>query len=220
MALAGLDIDSLDAVIVSHGHNDHVRGIPVLSRRKKTTVFANESTIAQGRLGGSVEMSSLKRFKTGTRFTIGDLIVEPFPVPHDAADTVGFVVSDGLVRAGFATDLGSVTLEARQGLSDCDVCVIESNHDEEMLKNGPYPAFLKKRVSSAVGHLSNDDAAELIAGIAHRSLLHLVLAHLSEKNNHPNIPPITAARALGHLAPSVQISVGWQDRPDRVITVG
>lgn len=219
MSAAGLDVDSVEAVIVSHGHGDHVRGVPVLSRRKEAIVFANDATVSEGRLGGAVEQSFLRRFKTGGPFSVGDLTIDPFPLPHDATDTAGFVISDGSVRAGFATDLGSVTLEVQRRLSGCDVCVLESNHDEEMLMRGPYPAFLKRRVGGPAGHLSNEDAAGLVSAIAHRSLAHLVLVHLSETNNRPDLPLAAAACALGRQASGTQISLGRQDKPGQVITL-
>jgi phosphoribosyl 1,2-cyclic phosphodiesterase len=222
MDSCGLDVESLDAVLVSHGHSDHTNGIPVLSRRKGVPVFLNAGAAAETGLAGAVA-DRTREFCTGRRFDVGELSVSSFALSHDAQDTVGFVISDGRVAAGFATDLGCVTLEVQGGLSGCDLCVLEFNHDEAMLMSGPYPPFLKKRVRSALGHLSNDEAAELLAGIAHRDMRHLVLAHLSRTNNTPEIPLETARRVVGSLgarASSIRISLGWQDRPGEVISIG
>lgn len=219
MEMVGVGPDSLDAVIVSHGHSDHVNGVPVLSRRMRLPVYANEATFAETGLVGAVGSERAVTFTTGTAFDIGDLNVKPFPVPHDAAESVGFVISDGKVRVCFATDLGSLTLDVIHAFSGCDAVVLESNHDEAMLAQGPYPAFLKKRVAGPRGHLSNEDAAELLQGIAHGGLRHLVLAHLSRTNNIPDLPLEASVAALGSRYSSVRISLGWQDKAGEFITV-
>jgi phosphoribosyl 1,2-cyclic phosphodiesterase len=159
-------------------------------------------------------------FAPGEPFVVGCLKILPFALPHDAAETVGFRVSDGSARAGFATDLGSLTLEVLEGLSGCDAVVLESNHDEAMLLGGPYPPFLKRRVNGPDGHLSNSDAAELIRCVCHDGLRHLALAHLSRTNNTPELPLEAARRALGARASGVEISLGWQDRAGEVIRLG
>jgi phosphoribosyl 1,2-cyclic phosphodiesterase len=150
-------------------------------------------------------------------FRIGCLELLPFPLPHDASETVGFKVSDGRVRAGFATDLGSINMDVLEGLSGCEVVVLESNHDEMMLMAGPYPPSLKRRVRSPRGHLSNDDAAELIRCISHDGLKHLALAHISRTNNTPQLPLEAAREALGARARRVEVSLGWQDRIGEII---
>lgn len=220
MAAVEIDPDSIDAVLVSHGHSDHVTGVPVLCRRKGVPVFASPGTIAETGLAASVPRGGALAFTTGVAFNVGDLCITPFPVPHDASEPVGFVVSDGNVKACFATDLGSLTLDVVYAFSGCDAIVLESNHDEVMLVEGPYPAFLKKRVAGPHGHLSNSDAAELLQGIAHSGLRHLVLAHLSRTNNAPELPVEAAVAALGSRYSGVHISLGWQDRAGEFITLG
>jgi len=220
MAGAGIDIDSVDAVIVSHGHNDHVNGVAAVCRRRGIPVFANTGTAAEATAFAGVPRGLSRRFTTGARFEVGDLGIVAFPVPHDAAEPVGFVITDGRVRLCYATDLGSLTLEVLSSFAECDAAVIESNHDEEMLRDGPYPEMLKRRVAGPLGHLSNDDAAELLRGITHRGLLQVALAHLSRTNNLPEIPLETMARALGAGGPAPEISLGWQEKASAVIRVG
>jgi phosphoribosyl 1,2-cyclic phosphodiesterase len=206
--------------VVSHGHRDHVNGVPVLCRRLGIPVFTSSATAWETGLAAAVGEGLSSPFETGSPFDVGGLRITPFAVPHDSADPAGFVISDGEIKAGFATDLGSLTMEVLNSLAGCDALVLESNHDAVMLKEGPYPAKLKKRVKGPRGHLSNDDAAELLQAVAHRGLRQLVLAHLSTTNNKPELPLETAGKALAGRSPSVEISLGWQDRPGLVIKIG
>ncbi len=219
LAVSGLGDVRIDALLLSHEHNDHVRGAAAVSRRLGCPVYANRATSTGARLLRAVPRGALVEFVTGSPFTVGCLEVTPFLLPHDAAETVGFAVSDGRMRAGFATDLGSVTLDVLAGLSGCDLVVLESNHDEAMLSDGPYPEFLKKRVSSPYGHLSNSDAAQLANSLFHDSMAHLVLAHLSRTNNHPDLPLEAVRGALGPRCSRVTVTLGWQDRAGEVITL-
>ena len=220
MTIAGLALDSLDAVLVSHGHSDHVNGVPALCRRRGIPVFCNDATAADAGLGAALGEGLVQRFDTGSSFEIGEVRVTSFPLPHDSADPSGFRLADDVATVGFATDLGSLTLEVLDSLGDCDALVLESNHDEVMLRQGPYPQMLKKRVAGPRGHLSNDDAAELLHSVAHRSLTHLVLAHLSRTNNRPELPLAAVEKVLSARSPAVEISLGWQDRPTEIIRVG
>lgn len=220
MAGAGVSPETLDAVIISHGHSDHVNGVQVLCRKYGIPVFANRGTLSEAPAFGGVPRGLACRFTTGARVDVGDLSVVSFPVPHDAAEPVGFVVTDGRVKLCYATDLGSLTLEVLSSFSDCDAAVIESNHDETMLREGPYPEMLKRRVRGPLGHLSNDDAAELLRGIMHGGLRQVALAHLSRTNNRPEIPLDTITRALGGSGTPPEISLGWQDKASVLITIG
>jgi phosphoribosyl 1,2-cyclic phosphodiesterase len=216
LGMACIPCESLDAVILSHEHVDHVRGVGALHRRYGTRVYASRGTMEAGR---HLEFDAERFVSSGEELSIGELRVRPFTVPHDAREPLGFTISDGEIRVGIATDLGSVTQEVIQGLSSCQVVILESNHDEEMLLGGPYPQFLKRRVGGPEGHLSNDDAAALIEEIYHRDLLHLVLAHLSRSNNLPELPISTAKRSLGNRGGRVQVSIGRHDQVDRVIAI-
>ena len=139
---------------------------------------------------------SVAYFEAGKRFMVGDIDVEPFTIPHDAADPVGFVFEGDGVRIGFATDLGYMPANARQALRRCDVLLLESNHDTEMLRDGPYPWSVKQRVMSRVGHLSNEAAAEFLERNYDGQAAYVILAHLSESNNLPALARVSAERAL------------------------
>jgi len=217
---AGIEPRLLSAVVLTHEHSDHVSGVGVLSRRFDLPVYANGATARGARLahaGGARGVSRVVQFTTGREFTIGAITLEPFSVPHDASDPVGLRLSDGETCVGYATDLGSLTLEVIMGLSGCDALVLESNHDRTMLLEGPYPWPLKRRVDSASGHLSNEDAASLLESVAHDGMRHLVLAHLSRTNNEPELPVASARAALGTRAGRVQVSLGRHDRSGTLI---
>jgi phosphoribosyl 1,2-cyclic phosphodiesterase len=141
-------------------------------------------------------LPSVSYFEAGKGFAVGDIDVEPFTIPHDAADPVGFVFEGEGVRIGFATDLGYMPANARQALRRCDVLLLESNHDTEMLRDGPYPWSVKQRVMSRVGHLSNEAAAEFLERNYDGQARYVILAHLSESNNLPALARVSAERAL------------------------
>jgi len=217
LAQIGAAPDSIDAIAITHEHIDHVAGVLPLSSRYEIPVHASAGTIAGSPLHS--RPGRIENLTADVPFTAGCLEVVPFPVPHDAAEPVGFTVTDGAVKVGVATDLGSQTLEVLVGLADSDVVVLESNHDSEMLIEGPYPWFVKQRIASPIGHLSNADAADLIRAVRHAGLRHLVLAHLSETNNDPAITLESARRALGRKGAGVEISLGWQHRVGDVIVL-
>ena len=206
----GLDPESLSAVVVSHDHHDHIAGVGPLSRRYKIPVFMNRATVEGSRKIVGEGVPTLV-FSTGDGFEVDGLSITPFSLSHDALDTVGFLVTDGFIRVGIATDLGEVTETVCDALRDCDLVVLESNHDVEMLVEGPYPWPVKKRVMSGRGHLSNPESAELLNEIYHPGLNHVVLAHLSQINNDPEMAMGEAGRMLGSRRHSVSLTLGDQD---------
>jgi len=180
--LADLAIDpaSLNAILVTHEHYDHVRGLSVFTRRWKTPVFANEKTAE--RVHG---VGGIQHFETGHPFELGCVKVSPVSITHDVVEPVGFVVeARGLKFAQF-TDLGKSTPLVRASLMGANAVVLESNYDIELLRSCSYPWDLKARIASAHGHLSNEGAAELLEATIHRDLWHVVLGHLSENSNTP-----------------------------------
>lgn len=215
LACAGAGGECLSAILLTHDHSDHLRGVGVTSRRLGIPIFANRQTARKASAGQGAPPVVV--FETGGAFEVGELRVAPFAVPHDAPDPVGFTISDGRMKVGIATDLGSITLEVLSGLEGCDAVILESNHDRDMLMDGPYPWHLKKRVDGPSGHLSNDDAATIIESVRHRGLKALVLAHLSRTNNDPGLTVSSATRALGRSAGRVDVSVGQHDQPCRMI---
>jgi hypothetical protein len=142
------------------------------------------------------QLPGVEFFQAGVNFCVGDIAVTPFTIPHDAADPVGFVFAAEGIRIGLATDLGYVPTNVQQQLRNCDVLMIESNHDLEMLRDGPYPWSVKQRVMSRVGHLSNEATADFLEKSYDGGAAYVVLAHLSESNNLPALAKVTAERAL------------------------
>ncbi len=213
----GISLDMVQAICLTHEHGDHIFGAGVISRRLRIPVHANTETFQAGenRLGKPYQFYE---FDTGDFFEIGALQVQSFRISHDTADPVGYVISDGKSRLGYLTDTGKISHLMVQRLSGCNAVVLEFNHDLEMLKNGPYPLPLQQRVRSSRGHLCNGDAAEFLRQILHSRLRHVVLAHLSEKNNTPYLA-IEAARAVIEDNPQVQLHLAMQNRALSVISL-
>jgi phosphoribosyl 1,2-cyclic phosphodiesterase len=253
MRAAEEDPSTLDAILVTHEHQDHVQGLAVTARKLGIPVFFTESThrawvrwmkpqkrmtyadwlaerqraAAEAQTNRPVEseplsddalaelvecqnpeennsatrqdpcqLPGIQFFQAGVNFSVGDIAVTPFTIPHDAADPVGFVFSSQGVRIGVATDLGYVPANVQRQLRNCDVLMIESNHDLEMLRDGPYPWSVKQRVMSRVGHLSNEATADFLEKSYDGFAAYVVLAHLSESNNLPELAKVAAERAL------------------------
>ncbi|MCL2458986.1 MAG: MBL fold metallo-hydrolase [Desulfobulbus sp.] len=186
--LRSLDIapEGLTALILTHEHDDHIKGAGVLARRFNLPVYANEATqrAAEARIG---HLPVHREFGVGETFVIDGLRIHPFSVSHDAADPVGFVLSDGGENLGYCTDTGIITRLVRHHLRACRAVILEANHDVRMVKEGPYPLHLQQRVLSNRGHLANPDSLDLAAELAGEQLRLLVLAHLSEINNRPDL---------------------------------
>jgi phosphoribosyl 1,2-cyclic phosphodiesterase len=194
--------DQISAILITHEHSDHVAGLQRLATKLKVPVFITEGThhawsrAMRDEEGKIPELPKAEHFSAGRSFRVGDIEVSPFTIPHDAADPVGFTFRAEGIKIGFATDLGYMPVSVRNHLSGSTVLVMESNHDVEMLRTGPYPWSVKQRVMSRVGHLSNDSLAEFFSGDYDGSAEYLVLAHLSEQNNHPEIARASAENAL------------------------
>src|SRR5437879_4494726 len=203
MKALGEDPRALSAIVITHEHSDHVYGLAVLARKLKIPVFMTGAThqtwarAMRDENGVRPTLERLETFAAGKSFQVGDIAVTPFTIPHDAADPVGFTFRAEGVKVGIATDLGYVPASVRDHLRRCEVLVMESNHDVEMLRVGPYPWSVKQRVMSRVGHLSNESLAEFFAQDYDGGASYIVLAHLSEQNNHPEIARQAAETELG-----------------------
>jgi phosphoribosyl 1,2-cyclic phosphodiesterase len=252
MQMANEDPAAIDALLVTHEHQDHVQGVAVLARKLGVPVYFTQAThrawmrwmmphkrityaawlaqrqqdLAQKQtaLASTAEDTScsedapelsqedrrpeeiktddpcrlpgVEYFAAGTGFLIGDIAITPFTIPHDAADPVGFVFEADGVRMAIATDLGYMPPNVKMAIRNCDVLMLESNHDLEMLRDGPYPWSVKQRVMSRVGHLSNEAASDFLEKNYDGNASYVVLAHLSECNNLPELARVTAERAL------------------------
>jgi phosphoribosyl 1,2-cyclic phosphodiesterase len=179
----GVEAASLDGILVTHEHQDHIRGVGALSRRYGIPVWITHGTHRLDRCG---RLPDCQLIHSGDpEFSLGELRIQPYPVPHDAREPVQFVFRHDGLSLGVLTDAGTVTPHIREVLDGCDALLLECNHDQEMLASGPYPPALQRRVGGRLGHLSNDQAVELLEQIDRDRLRHLVAAHLSEKNNRP-----------------------------------
>jgi len=249
MQMADEDPAAIDALLITHEHQDHVQGLAVLARKLGVPVYFTQAThrawmrsmmphkrmtyaawlalrqqdlaqrqapevapataapeieCADEALAGKQEdlakdpcsLPGVEYFAAGTGFSIGDIAITPFTIPHDAADPVGFVFEADGVRMAIATDLGYMPPNVKMAIRNCDVLMIESNHDLEMLRDGPYPWSVKQRVMSRVGHLSNEAVSDFLEKNYDGNASYVVLAHLSECNNLPELARVTAERAL------------------------
>ena len=217
MAHIDRSLNGLDAVFATHEHSDHIQGMGPLLRRHQLPLYTTEGTYNRARhsLG---TLPSFNRIRAGQPVEFGELVVEPYATPHDAEESVAFVIHFRGLRLGLATDLGKVTAEAKSKLQKLDALLIESNHDVEMLDAGPYPWVTKKRIKSDVGHLSNEACGEMLSSIKHSGLRLIVLMHMSETNNHPELARITARQALGQ-DDSTEMIIAEQNHPTPLMSL-
>jgi phosphoribosyl 1,2-cyclic phosphodiesterase len=211
----------LNAVLITHEHGDHISGVGVMSRRCDLPVYANPAThqAAEARVK---KLHQRCEFDTGTGFVLDDLHIHPFRISHDTADPVGFLVSDGRYAVACCTDTGKITTLIRQRLRKCQALILEANYDPEMLLNGPYPMYIKQRVRSSQGHLANNEAAAFLVELCTaevQDVQHVVLAHLSETNNHPDLVTARIRQEIDHLDPTFSLELARQDQPSRFISV-
>lgn len=204
----GVEPYAIDAIVVTHEHFDHIGGVARFARKHRIPVWMSAGTRASWKNGPVPRTHVFGPFEA---FAIGDLLVQPFAVPHDAAEPTHFVFGDGRFRIGALSDAGSVTDPMREALSACDALMLEFNHDREMLATGPYPPPLKARVGGPVGHLSNCQSAAFLREIDCTRLRHLVLTHLSEKNNTPALALAAAHEAFAGAAAGREITCAHQD---------
>lgn len=197
LKILGVELKSLTAILVTHEHTDHVAGLPVLAKKRdgvQIPIYISRLTAPTIDWGECVPI--LEHFQAGSSFTIGDIDVTSFTIPHDAIDPCGFTFRSQGIKISIATDLGYLPDSVRFHLSDSDVLLLESNHDLNMLKVGPYPWSVKQRVMGRKGHLSNEAASAFIRDHVGTRTSTLILGHLSEHNNHPALAEQAAVQAL------------------------
>lgn len=212
LASRGVAPGDLDAVFVTHEHSDHVGGVLALQRRHGVAVWASAGTwaAATARSTREAHEAPARIARDGEAFTIGALTLHPFAVPHDAAEPLQLVCRAGDQRLGILTDIGEPTDAVARALQGCDALLLECNHDRQMLDDGPYPAWLKRRIGGRRGHLANEQSAALLDVCRHDGLRHVVAAHLSRHNNRPELALATleACLATGWWRPALHVADG------------
>jgi phosphoribosyl 1,2-cyclic phosphodiesterase len=216
LALIGEDLARIDAILITHEHSDHVSGLPVLARSKRVRASIYMTRLTAPAIDWGETGPRLEPFQAGAGFQVGDIEVESFSIPHDAIDPVGYCFEAEGVRIGIATDLGYIPESIKFHLRRTDLLLLEANHDLDMLKVGPYPWAVKQRVMSRVGHLSNLGMSDFLSEDLSSSTAHLVLGHLSEQNNHPEIVRMIANQALEGRGLATRLAIAEQRNPSEI----
>jgi Metal-dependent hydrolases of the beta-lactamase superfamily I len=212
----------LSAILITHEHIDHIKGAGILSRKFNIPIYANENTWSvMAPMIGPVKPENIAYLCTGSEFGIGDITIKTFPTPHDACESVGYNFFAEGKKITIATDIGHVNLELLNCLEASDLLLLESNHDVEMLRVGPYPYHLKKRIAGDNGHLSNETAGKVIAYMAEKGTRRFLLGHLSRENNFPELAYQTVCNALFEkkmcVGEDLMLEVMLRDRVGKVI---
>jgi phosphoribosyl 1,2-cyclic phosphodiesterase len=216
LAAVGERAEDFDAVVISHEHTDHISGLRLLALDWQVPIYVSPAT--REVISWDPRMRGFELFRPGEKFTIGDIEITPFSVPHDAVDPVAFTFETQGIKVGLVTDLGYIPQVVKRHVRGCHCLIFESNHDLEMLKIGPYPWYVKQRVMSRHGHLSNHATAGFLSGDFDGAAQLLVLAHLSMINNHPEIARLSAEQALSCRARGDQpeLHLASQSSPTQV----
>ncbi|MDI9475844.1 MAG: MBL fold metallo-hydrolase [Natronincolaceae bacterium] len=217
--LKQIDIDpkSLTAILVSHEHSDHICGVGVLSRRYNIPIYANKGTWdGMGAKIGEIRENNIKCFDSTKDFNIKNFNIRPYGISHDANEPVGFCIKKDKIKISIATDLGYIDGNIIKQIRDSNLVVLESNHDEEMLKAGRYSYYLKRRILSNVGHLSNEAAGNAVVDLVNKNVRNVLLAHLSKENNFPELAVATIKNILDDrkiiVGEDVGLGLAYRDR--------
>lgn len=211
-----VDITEIDAILVTHEHTDHTLSLPILSKKYNIPIYANEKTWS---VLQNDKIKNKKIFNISETFLIGDLKIEPFPIPHDAICPCGFNIYSLNQKISIATDIGHITPEIVENLKNSTFLLLESNYEPEMLHSSSYPFYLKKRILSDIGHLSNESAGKLITKLSEYGLKHVMLGHLSKENNFPELAYQTVLNelALNNINKNIEISIASRNEPSELL---
>ena len=216
LAEIGVELEEIDAVLVTHEHSDHIKALDVLGCKLGIPIFANSDT-AKAIYAMLDECPKFKIFSTGETFEFGDIEVHPFSIQHDAVDPVAFTIRVGGLKLGFCADLGFVTTLVANQLKGCDYLYVEANHQPSMVHSCARPMVYKQRVLSRQGHLSNDECAKLLEQVYHSGLKHVHLAHLSSECNAPELALQIIGDKLKSLQAMTEVSIALQEGVSRSI---
>jgi len=226
LAAHNIHCADIDAIFITHEHSDHIQGAGVLSRRYDIPIYLTKGTwryVEQYKNLGKIKDKNCLTATPNIPIIMEDISITPFSVPHDANDPVGYTIHSGDCKIAVATDLGHVPDAAAHNFADADIILIESNHDLAMLKNGPYPAHLKRRILSDTGHLSNVACGRFLAEIFTAKTKHIFLAHLSRDNNHPMVAHQTVKDILAaskiDVGGEVDLHLADRHRPSAMATI-
>lgn len=224
LRLESVDInpDSIDAILVTHEHSDHISGIPVFTRKFRANTYASKLTAECETSWGTLasQVKTINHISAGELFSIGNIKVHPFSISHDAVDPLGFRFEAGGAAIAVCSDLGIVTRLVCDRLSGCQAVFCESNHDLQMLKEGSYPIYVKRRVAGKFGHLSNLDCRKLIENIYHPDLKNIVLSHLSQQNNTTRLAYDETKYFLDKIGAKADLKVAFQDEVGTPVEIG
>lgn len=204
----GLAADDLAAILVTHEHTDHIKGVARLANRCRIPVYTTWGTWA-AKLNGVLDDALFRLINPHEGFEVAELLIQPVPVPHDAREPCQFVFEGDGVRLGVLSDVGSITPHMLDSYQACDALMLECNHDLKMLADGPYPPSLKRRVAGPLGHLNNQQSAHMLSQLERSAMQHLVVTHISQKNNHPDLA--VAALLENAVCPEGIIRVATQN---------
>lgn len=216
----GQDIHDIDAILITHEHSDHIKGLGVLTKNIDAPIYANKKTLDE--IEKKYFVSVAKPFKTNETFEIKDVKIYPFAIPHDAADPVGFTIDYKNTKISLATDIGHVENKLYKNLNESSFVLLESNYEPDMLKSSSYPYSLKHRILGPEGHLSNEDASKVIKSLVNNGLKNIMLGHLSKENNFPELAYQTTINELIESKVDIdklQLSVADRDKINNVIEI-